>query len=247
MVAVALLMIMIGVNLMEVLPAGTVGMPKWLSHKVHDLAESKNPFAPMLLGAATFFLPCGFTQSMQLLALSTQDPLMSGAIMAIFALGTAPVLLGIGSATSYAKGSTLKRVVQGAGLLVLVLGFSNVANGMTLLGFNPDTLLARPAATSGAQAVVSGQRQVVNMDVTSWGSYEPNVITVAQGVPVDWNITGADFMGCADTLILPAFGVNERLRTGPNLVQFTPTKAGTYTFSCSMGMIRGTMVVTPSA
>lgn len=247
MVAVALLMIMIGVNLMEVLPAGTVGMPKWLSHKVHDLAESKNPFAPMLLGAATFFLPCGFTQSMQLLALSTQDPLMSGAIMAIFALGTAPVLLGIGSATSYAKGSTLKRVVQGAGLLVLVLGFSNVANGMTLLGFNPDTLLARPAVTSGAQAVVSGQRQVVNMDVTSWGSYEPNVITVAQGVPVDWNITGADFMGCADTLILPAFGVNERLRTGPNLVQFTPTKAGTYTFSCSMGMIRGTMVVTPSA
>ena len=84
------------------------------------------------------------------------------------------------------------------------------------------------------------------MDVTSRGSYEPNVIQVQEGLPVDWRITGADFMGCADTLILPAFGVNERLQTGPNLVQFTPTKTGTYTFSCSMGMIRGTMIVNPA-
>ena len=143
MIAVAALMIVIGVNLMDVLPAGTIAMPKWLSHKVHDLAESKNPLAPIVLGAATFFLPCGFTQSMQLLALSTQDPLMSGGIMAVFALGTVPVLLGIGGATSYASGATLKRVVQGAGVLVLVLGFSNVLNGATLLGFNPDAVFAK--------------------------------------------------------------------------------------------------------
>lgn len=244
MVAVALLMIVIGINLLDLFPSSAIGMPKWLSHKVHDLAESKDPKAPMVLGAATFFLPCGFTQSMQLLALSLQDPWMSGAVMALFALGTTPVLLGIGGATSYVSGKNVKRVVQAAGLIVLVLGFSNVTNGMTLLGVNPDNLFGAPDASAGQRAALNGARQTVNMNVTSWGSYEPSVITVREGVPVDWNITGADFMGCADTLILPAFGVNERLRTGPNLVQFTPTKAGTYTFSCSMGMIRGTMIVT---
>ncbi len=243
MVAVALLMIVIGVNLMEVFPTAIIGMPKWLSHKVHDLAESNDPKAPMMLGAATFFLPCGFTQSMQLLALSLQDPLMSGAVMAAFAIGTVPVLLGIGSMTSLATGKSLKRAVQAAGVVVLVLGISNVSNGLTLLGFNPDSLFSIGAVEAGQSSEVVGQRQSINMQVTSRGSYEPSVLTVQKDIPVDWNITGADFMGCADTLILPPFGVSTRLRTGPNLVQFTPTKSGTFTFSCSMGMIRGTMRV----
>ena len=43
-----------------------------------------------LVGAATFFLPCGFTQAVQVYALSTASPLAAGAIMATFALGTTP-------------------------------------------------------------------------------------------------------------------------------------------------------------
>ena len=83
------------------------------------------------------------------------------------------------------------------------------------------------------------------MNVTSYGTYEPDTLTVSEGIPVVWNITGADFIGCASTLVLPAFGVSTTLRPGPNTVTFTPTKAGRYTFSCSMGMVRGTMNVVP--
>ncbi|PIR48031.1 hypothetical protein COV06_01375 [Candidatus Uhrbacteria bacterium CG10_big_fil_rev_8_21_14_0_10_50_16] len=245
LIVVAVMMMVIGINLMEIFPTPVVGMPKWLSHKIHDLAESKDAKAPLVLGAATFFLPCGFTQSMQLLALSLQDPLMSGVVMALFALGTAPVLLGIGSLTAYAKGTTLKRAVQVAGLVVLVLGMSNITNGMTLLGINTDQYLSVGPVEAGQAAVQNGARQEVTMEVTSRGSYEPNILTVKKGVPVDWKITGADFLGCADTLVLPAFNVNTRIKTGQNLVQFTPTKTGSFTFSCSMGMIRGTMIVTP--
>ncbi|MEI7901937.1 MAG: sulfite exporter TauE/SafE family protein [bacterium] len=35
-----------------------------------------------LLGAASFFLPCGFTQAVQIYALSTGNPLTAGMIMA---------------------------------------------------------------------------------------------------------------------------------------------------------------------
>lgn len=247
-VAVAALMIIIGINLMEVFPSPVIGMPKWLAHKVHDLAESKDPKAPMMLGAMTFFLPCGFTQSMQLFALTLQDPIQSGLVMAVFALGTAPVLLGIGGATSYVSGDTLKKVTQFAGVIVLVLGISNVGNGMTLLGVSPDTVFPSSVSQQDAVAnIVADGRQQIEMDMTSRGRYEPDVLTVEEGVPVDWMINGDDFMGCGDTLILPAFGVNTTLRTGRNLVQFTPTKSGRFTFSCSMGMIRGTMVVTPAS
>lgn len=243
-VAVALLMIVIGINLMGVFPFPVVGMPKWMAHKVHDLAESKDPKAPMLLGAMTFFLPCGFTQSMQLFALTLQDPLQSGLVMAVFAIGTAPVLLGIGGASSMVSKENLKYVTQVAGAIVLILGISNVMNGATLLGFSPGSMFVASAKENVQPTSLKNGRQQISMDVTSRGTYEPNVLTVKQGIPVDWTINGADFLGCANSLILPTFGVSVPIKTGKNIVQFTPTKTGKFTYSCSMGMIRGTMIVT---
>ena len=238
-------MIIIGINLAKIFGAPVISMPKWLAHKVHDLAESKNPAAPALLGVATFFLPCGFTQAMQLYALTLQNPLQSGLVMMFFALGTTPVLLGIGGAVSYTSGQTLKRVTQVAGVIVLILGISNAVNGAALLGVTSQTVFgsASPSDDTAEITIVDG-RQQIEMDMTSRGVYDPDVLVVQAGVPVNWKINGDDFMGCGDTLVMPAFGINTTLQTGPNLVQFTPDKAGRFTFSCSMGMIRGTMIVT---
>lgn len=244
--AVAVLMIGLGVQLMEIFPKGVFSLhpPKWLAHRIHDLAESEKPLVPFVLGALTFFLPCGFTQSMQLYALSTGDPLQAGLVMLVFVLGTTPALLGIGYATSAAKGVTLRRLTQAVGAFVVVLGLTNVVNGATLLGFVvPST--SGTAVTDALQAV-NGE-QLVEMEVTSAGTYAPDVIRVQQGIPVRWDIYGADFMGCANTLVLPAFKVQANLRPGFNEVRFTPTKSGKFTFSCSMGMVRGTMIVEPNS
>ena len=48
-----------------------------------------------LVGAATFFLPCGFTQAVQIYAISTANPLTAGLVMATFAVGTTPGLLAL--------------------------------------------------------------------------------------------------------------------------------------------------------
>ncbi|MBP6911491.1 sulfite exporter TauE/SafE family protein [Patescibacteria group bacterium] len=45
------------------------------------------------MGIGTFFLPCGFTQSMQVYTLSTGSFLAGGLTMLSFALGTLPMLL----------------------------------------------------------------------------------------------------------------------------------------------------------
>ncbi len=237
---IALLMIGIGVDLLGVLPAGlAIRPPKWLSHRIHAIAESKNPFAPALLGAATFFLPCGFTQSMQLYALSTGSPAQAAMIMGVFALGTLPALLGLGAATSAMRGAALKKMTYAVGVLVVALGFSNVANAATLLGFSGFS--SSSGATDVTIAFIDG-KQIVTMEVTAFG-YAPNVITVKKGVPVDWQIYGGDQLGCASSLVLSAFNVKAAIRPGENQVAFTPTKAGTFPFSCSMGMVRGTMIV----
>ncbi|MCR4278844.1 MAG: sulfite exporter TauE/SafE family protein [bacterium] len=239
---IALLMIVIGINLLDLFPTPVIAMPKRLAHKVHDLAESKNPKAPLVLGAMTFFLPCGFTQSMQLYALTLGNPWQAGLVMAVFAFGTMPVLLGIGGMTSFASGKILKRMTFVAGLIVLVLGINNARSGLTLIGFNPANAFAK--AEPPAKLNIINGKQFIQMEITEYGTYSPDVLTVVQGTPVEWSIFGGKYLGCANTLVLPAFGVNTYIKSGINTVRFTPTKAGRFTFSCSMGMIRGTMIVT---
>lgn len=60
-------------------------------------------FAQFLIGKVeTFFLPCGFTQSMQIVALSSGSFVSGMFIMLAFALGTLPMLalLSFGSAST---------------------------------------------------------------------------------------------------------------------------------------------------
>lgn len=245
---VAVLMLGIGINLLGLVPKGVVQIapPKWLTRQIHDLQDSKHPAVPFILGALTFVLPCGFTQSVQLYALSTGDPITAATIMGIFALGTAPVLFGLGAATSVAHGKTLKRVTQIAGILVLVIGLSQVRNGAALLGVSTPGAITQDKLAVAADAVVLADgKQIIQMEVAG-GFYVPDVLQVVEGIPVEWQIYAPQFMGCADTLVSRGLGISTRLKPGNNTVAFTPTEPGKYTFSCSMGMVRGTMVVTPN-
>lgn len=243
-VVIALIMLALGVQLMGIMPRGrfSVRPPKWLAHKIHDLSESDNPWVPAVVGALTFFLPCGFTQSMQVFALASGDPIQAATIMTVFALGTAPALLGIGVATSAVRGEGLRLVTKAVGAMVVALGIANVANGATLLGFTGFTAAGDDVVA--AQVLVDG-KQVVQMEVTPYGAYSPSTLRVTEDVPARWEIFGANSMGCASTLVMPTFGIQKRLKPGENVIEFTPTKSGTFSFSCSMGMVRGTMIVEP--
>lgn len=239
--AIAILMLILGANLLGIVPprlAAAIRPPKRISKFVMKLQDSKHPAVPFVLGALTFFLPCGFTQSMQLYALSTGDPLRAALIMATFALGTAPALLSVGVAASSATGAWRHRVTKFAGVLVMVMGLSNAQSAMNLLGWN--TVSA--ATEAAAPQIVNGQ-QVIQMEVTSSLTYEPSVLRVKAGVPVKWEIYGADRLGCASTLVVPAENVSAYLRPGYNVVTFTPKRLGAQTFTCSMGMTRGTLIV----
>jgi sulfite exporter TauE/SafE len=238
---VAVLMIGLGINLLDVIPKKfSIQAPKWLAKRIMRMSESEHPIVALALGAATFFLPCGFTQSMQLYALSTGDPALAAVTLFVFALGTLPALLGIGAVTAASRGNALKKITQAAGAVVLVLGIANVQNSVALFGWSFSSG-AKVVETS--EVIMEDGRQVIQMEVTPYGVYNPDTLVVVEDVPVKWEIWGADSMGCASTLVLNAFGVQERLQPGFNEVEFTPTKSGKYTFTCSMGMVRGTMIV----
>lgn len=246
-VLIAIVMILLGIDILKLFKTNSLipKMPKAISHRLHTLAESDKPYAPLVLGAATFFLPCGFTQSMQLFALTTGSFWLGGTTMFVFALGTMPALLSLGALSSFSKGTFSKYFLKFSGVLVLMLGFYNFNNGLALTGVNAATLFGSSSSNSeqNVSAEISGDTQVVEMAVNGI-RYEPSSITIKNGVPVEWRIDATKAAGCAQSLVVPQLGIGEFLSpNADNVVTFTPEKTGKLPFTCSMGMTSGTFVV----
>ncbi|MCR4256590.1 MAG: sulfite exporter TauE/SafE family protein [Candidatus Uhrbacteria bacterium] len=251
-IAAAVYMLTMGLDMLHIAPSWLKRfmprMPKSLAHRVMDAEGNAHPFAPLGLGAATVFLPCGFTQALQLYALTTGSFWAGAATLFFFALGTAPSLLALGWASSSLKGKAGQLFFKFSGALVVVLGLWNIQNGLTLAGYPlsfPELSFApRAEASSAAQATVTDAKgvQVIKMRVLY--EYEPNRFTIKAGVPTRWEIDGSQGAGCAMALVSRQLGIQKLLSRGPNVIEFTaPTQPGTYQFSCSMGMYRGQIVV----
>ncbi len=96
MITVAVVMLLLGTRLTGLSPrlAGwSPTLPMGLGGKLgltDGGAGAYSDTRAAMLGAASFFLPCGFTQAIQIYALSTGNPLFAAALLGTFAIGTAP-------------------------------------------------------------------------------------------------------------------------------------------------------------
>lgn len=256
-IAAAAYMLVMGLDMLGIAPAWLRGvmprMPKALGGRVLSAGnKDAHPAMPALLGAATFFLPCGFTQALQLYALSSGSFAAGAAVLGGFALGTAPVLTVLGWASTSLKGKFGTVFFQFSGALVVVLGIWNVQNGLTVAG-HPLRMPSFPSAATAAQAapdpnvdIVDGV-QVIDVALTATAPfYSPaNAFVVRAGVPVRMTLRGVG-TGCRSIFQIPEFGVKTALNKAVNVVEFTPTKPLTATFSCSMGMFPGRITVVRS-
>lgn len=239
-IVVGAVMLFLGLKLVEVFPAlrdKTLALPKFISRifgpKMEDKEYSHQGAA--ISGALTFFLPCGFTQAMQLYAVSTGSFIQGALIMSLFALGTAWGLLGVGGLSSAFKGQAAKRFFAVAGLAVILLGGYNISSGGSVVF----------TKFGGQNAPVVGNQDFQEVKMTQGaGGYIPNILTVKKGKPVKWIINSTTSYSCASYIVMPKFGINQTLKKGENIITFTPTEAGEIPFSCSMGMYRGKFIVT---
>ncbi|MEK7137488.1 MAG: sulfite exporter TauE/SafE family protein, partial [Patescibacteria group bacterium] len=236
-------MLSLALTILHIVPKGSfpIRPPKALSRWITSLSESEHPAAPFALGAFTFFLPCGFTQSLQLVALASGSFVQGALTMGIFALGTLPSLLGISFLSSHTQGTASRLFLRFSGALVLLLAFFNLQNGIALTGLRfPNFGGTRTIAE--APPNIQGNAQQIFMKVTSSG-YEPSELTVRAGIPVKWTIDGSGARGCTSVLSIPSMNLVRPLQAGLQTIEFTPASAGYIAFSCSMGMVRGTINV----
>ncbi len=238
---IAIILVWLGLNILGILPSlSTIGirLPKKMMSVWGKLKESEHALAPVILGSFTFFLPCGFTQSMQLFAVSSGSFWIGAITMFLFALGTAPVLIGLGITTTRFK--NLKAVVfkKVIGFVVILFSLYTMSSGFVLAGINIDLLNKKDMGAT----TVNDNTQVIKMNV-SYNGFSPNVFKIYKDKPVKWIIDGQQVSGCTNEIISPALGIKQKIYPGENIIEFTPTKTGTFGFSCWMGMVRGQFII----
>ena len=91
------------------------------------------------------------------------------------------------------------------------------------------------------------QAGVQEIKVTVKGGYSPDVIVVKQGVPVKLDFYRDETASCSEQVVFGDFGIARDLPAFKTTsIEFTPDKAGEFTFVCGMNMLRGKLIVEPA-
>ncbi len=251
--AVAATMLLLGLRLTELSPrlAGwSPHLPVSLGARLglSEASPATTAAGTALAGAATFFLPCGFTQAVQLYALSTGSPREAGAVMATFALGTVPGLLTLAGAPTVVTGARRATALRVLGVVVIGFSLLNATAVLRLVGVD---LPGGPAATASAATMsVSPGVTVTATDQTlesvqDSSGYHPGQAVIYAGLPTHWVMTSEDAFSCASSMQSRELGFEGSLAAGRNVIELPALRPGTYDYSCTMGMYFGKIVVIP--
>lgn len=219
------------------------------SGRIFEFFEEKLNYSslktPFFLGAITYFLPCGFTQSVQIYSMSLGNPLISSLNMIVFALGTIPLIILINKINQIRQMNVHYYFLKSAGVLVFLIGFYYFFNFLTLVNLNPfdQFFLTAKDKTNQLAPLVNG-KQEIRMTVDGSG-YQPNYFEVKKEIPVRWVINGKNVFGCQGYFVVPDLKVARSLKPGENIIEFTPKEEGEIKFACGMGMYKGVIKINP--
>lgn len=149
-----------------------IHLPTWIANYISKI---KNPKYAWFVGALTFFVPCGFTQSMQIIALQSGWFWQWGTMMWLFALGTLPVLLGLWLWTKYIK-EKIRMFNPIIATLLVAFGAFTLFNGAQLF---------KNMQTNNNQEIYQSNQQTSEVEIVQVGhngwEFVPSTIKLNQG------------------------------------------------------------------
>jgi sulfite exporter TauE/SafE/copper chaperone CopZ len=242
---IAFALSMLGVGFFKKFQFNPKFLSKWTAKTTHGAKGFyKAPFMTGILSG--LFIACGPLQALYLYAAGTGSFWIGFFSLASFSLGTLPVLIGFGSLTSVISKDATKRILKIAAILVLILGLIMLNRGLVVLGSDYSFDAIFESVVGGGitgNVVLVGGVQEINMEVDRYG-WSPDSFVLKKGVPARWNINVVELTGCNNEIIVRDYGIDVKLKSGLNVVEFTPDEIGTVRWSCWMGMIPGSFIVT---
>lgn len=232
-------MMIMGLNMLNLFPwlrRFNLRMPKRFARRIYGKRDNKGA---LYIGLINGLMPCGPLQAMQLYSLSTGSLFKGAFAMFLFSLGTVPLMFGLGALSSVLSKRFTDKVMSIGAVLVILLGVSMFSSGLSLSGI----VVSSVKTQTSDKARIENGVQIVESTLES-GQYP--VIQVEVGRPVKWIIRAekGSINGCNNRIFMPEYGIEKKLQVGENIIEFTPTDEGTFAYSCWMGMIRSSVVVT---
>ncbi len=125
--------------------------PAFLRRKLRKTAANADGTSlgtPVLLGLMTVLIPCGVTQAMMAVALSSGSPTEGAALMFAFTLGTSPVFFAVAYFATQLGKKLEKHFMRFVAVVVLLLALVTIDGGVTLTGspFSFTRLISRAFA-----------------------------------------------------------------------------------------------------
>ncbi|MBR1718660.1 MAG: sulfite exporter TauE/SafE family protein [Bacilli bacterium] len=226
----ALLMLLMSLNML-----GVIDLRLKLGLNVRT--KTRNPF---IIGLLNGLMPCGPLQAMQVYALSTGSFIKGALSMFLFSLGTVPLMLSIGIIYNLIKGKRKILLNKIASILILILSIVMLNRG--LLTLNIDITKPFNNYDNYKSSKLNDNYQIVEFDL-SYNSYED--IIVQKGIPVKMiiHVDEKYLTGCNNELEIKDFNIVKKLKSGENIIEFTPNNVDTYTYTCWMNMIKNNIKV----
>jgi len=204
----------------------------------NNITTKKHPTLAPLVGALTFFLPCGFTLSMQLIAIHSGSFLTGGILMALFALGTMPALFALGIWSSYIKEKRMQFLHTIIGILIILFGSSMIINSRRIIWWYTTQTTNEINNTwnyEHKEIAHNGRNTIPNITYLDAKKNYTVIITPER-----------NGIGCMSNLIIPKLDrtVHQVLKDTPITYTISNKKKWTYTIVCgTMGMEQGKIII----
>lgn len=226
-IAAAALMLLMALSMLGVI---RFSIPHFISIRVKP-----GKGGPLYIGLLNGLMPCGPLQAMQLYALSTGSFLKGALSMALFALGTVPLMLASGAAISASKGKARIMIGKIASVLMLILAVSMLNRGLLSLGVNAADIFTPGYDDYIAASIDDGiQTAEFDLEFDSYGD-----IVVQKGIPARITVHAdpGKITGCNNEIVSRDFGFDVPIVPGDNVIEFVPDEEGEFVYTCWMNMI----------
>ena len=227
----SILMLVMALNMLGII---NLKLPKFI-----NLTPIKNTNS-FFIGLLNGFMPCGPLQAMQLYALGTGSFIQGALAMFLFGIGTVPLMLSVGIVINLVKGKRKILINKIASVLILILSLVMLNRG--LLTLNIDLFKSFNHYDSFVSSTLKEDYQEIEFNL-SYNNYED--IIVQKNIPVKMIIyvDKKYLTGCNNEIVIKDFGIKQKLEVGYNVIEFTPNKTGTFTYTCWMNMIKNNIKV----
>jgi sulfite exporter TauE/SafE/copper chaperone CopZ len=248
-----LFLILFGLKIFNIFPflrKVNIKTPKFLMKFVGKKSHENS--SPLILGLLNgLMIACGPLQAIYIMAAGTGSMIEGAKLLFIFGIGTLPAIIGFGYFASFISNKATQKILKASSIIIIILGVIMINNGFVLTGTGYDVGSITTKNIQGNNldsqlenvAVQKDGYQEIKMDVLSSG-WGPDKFVLKKGVPLRWIINGMEINGCNNAIQVPKYGLEFDIKQGEQVIEFTPTQEGVVKWSCWMGMIPGTFIVT---